>query len=171
MMYGGTRLAAGSSLELFHFGCCAVFISLTADGPRRTTLSSCLWSLRISPSLPGSRLTFFCRNASSALPLQLVNQWLDFTYSRSHDFRSGRKNTNPTLTVPCSGFVFSAYIFDDVLLLFFWCPCMSINNVGVQYNDGLLPVMIVLTQCYYYHHRRTRLNAIKRFVFAAYDPT
>ena len=39
------------------------------------TLSSCLWSLRIFPSLPGSRLTIFYRDASSAL-LQLVNQWL-----------------------------------------------------------------------------------------------
>ena len=29
--------------------------------------------------------------------LQLVNQWLNFTYSRSHAFRYERKNTNPTL--------------------------------------------------------------------------
>ena len=56
----------------------------------------CLWSQRIFPSLPGSRLTFFDRDASSAL-LQLVNQWLNFTYSRSHAFRYERKNTNPTL--------------------------------------------------------------------------
>ena len=39
---------------------------------------------------------FFYRDANSAL-LQLVNQWLDFTYSRSHAFRYERKNTNPTL--------------------------------------------------------------------------
>ena len=39
---------------------------------------------------------FFYRDASSAL-LQLVNQWLDFTYSRCHAFRYERKNTNPTL--------------------------------------------------------------------------
>ena len=38
----------------------------------------------------------FDRDASSAL-LQLVNQWLNFTYSCSHAFRYGRKNTNPTL--------------------------------------------------------------------------
>ena len=38
----------------------------------------------------------FDRDASSAL-LQLVNQWLNFTYSRSHAFRYERKNTNPTL--------------------------------------------------------------------------
>ena len=28
---------------------------------------------------------------------ELVNQWLNFTYSRSHAFRYERKNTNPTL--------------------------------------------------------------------------
>ena len=61
-----------------------------------SSLPSCLWSQRIFPSLPGSRLTMFYRDASSAL-LQLVNQWLNFAYSRSHAFRYGRKNTNPTL--------------------------------------------------------------------------
>ena len=61
-----------------------------------SSLPSCLWSLRIFPSPPGSRLTNFYRDASSAL-LQLVNQWLNFTYSRSHAFRYERKNTNPTL--------------------------------------------------------------------------
>ena len=34
-------------------------------------------------------------------------------------------------------------------------------NVSVQYNGGLLPDIILLTQCYY--HRGTRLNATKRF--------
>ena len=38
---------------------------------------------------------------------------------------------------------------------------MAINNVSVQYNGGLLPDIILLTQCYY--HRGTRLNAMKRF--------
>ena len=37
---------------------------------------------------------------------------------------------------------------------------MSIN-VSVQYNGGLLPDIILLTQCYY--HRGTRSNAMKRF--------
>ena len=59
-------------------------ISLKADGP---SLPSCLWSLRIFPSLPGSLLTIFYRDASSAI-LQLVNQWLNFTCSRSHAFRT-----------------------------------------------------------------------------------
>ena len=43
-----------------------------------SSLPSCRWSLRIFPSLPGSRLTIFYRDASSAL-LQLVNQWLNST--------------------------------------------------------------------------------------------
>ena len=34
-------------------------------------------------------------------------------------------------------------------------------NVSVQYNGGLLPDIILLTQCNY--HRETRLNAMKRF--------
>ena len=48
------------------------------------------------PISPGSRLIIFYRDASSAL-LQLVNQWLNFTDSRSHAFRYERKNTNSTL--------------------------------------------------------------------------
>ena len=43
---------------------------------------------------------------------------------------------------------------------FVWCPCMAIN-VSVQYNGGLLPDIILLTQSYY--HRGTRSNAMKRF--------
>ena len=51
--------------------------------------------LPISPRL--TPYNFVYRDASSAL-LQLVNQWLSFTYSRSHAFRCyERKNTNPTL--------------------------------------------------------------------------
>ena len=37
------------------------------------------------------------------------------------------------------------YIVSVLLLLFFWCPCMAIN-VSVQYNGGLLPDIILLTQ-------------------------
>ena len=87
--------------------------------------------------------------------------------------------------MPCSGFVFIAYVIRSILLLpcvmvyyvvsllfllFFWYPCMAIN-VNVLYNDGLLPDIILLTQqCYF--HRGTRLNVMKRFfVFAAFDPT
>ena len=45
--------------------------------------------------------------------------------------------------------------------MFFWCPCMVINVVSVQYNGGFLPDIILLTQGYY--HRGTRLNDMKRF--------
>ena len=72
-----------------------IYINLTYSR-WTSSLPSCLWSQRIFPSLPGSRLTTFYRDASSAL-LQLVNQWLNFTHSRSHAFRYERKNTNPTL--------------------------------------------------------------------------
>ena len=51
-------------------------------------------------------------------------------------------------------------VVSGLFLMFFWCPCMAIN-VNVQYNGGLLPDIILLTQCYF--HRGTRLNAMKRF--------
>ena len=35
------------------------------------------------------------------------------------------------------------------------------TNISVQYNVGLLPDIILPTQCHY--HRGTRLNAMKRF--------
>ena len=64
-----------------------------------SSLPSCLWSQRIFPSLPRSRLTIFYRDASSALLLQLVNQWLNFIYSRSHaSFRYEKKNTKILLS-------------------------------------------------------------------------
>ena len=50
---------------------------------------------------------------------------------------------------------------DTPPLKYFLCPCMAINNVSVQYNLGLLPDIILLTQCYY--HRGTRLNSMKMF--------
>ena len=37
-------------------------------------------------------------------------------------------------------------------------------NVNVQYNGGLLPDIILLTQCYL-HHRGTCLNAMKRILY------
>ena len=41
------------------------------------------------------------------------------------------------------------YVVSRVLLMFSWCPCMAIN-VSVQYNGGLLPGIILLTQGYYH---------------------
>ena len=58
----------------------------------------------------------------------------------------------------------ATYILHTTLflfLLFFWCPCMVINVISVQYNGGLLPDIILLTKCYY--HTETRLNAMKSF--------
>ena len=52
------------------------------------------------------------------------------------------------------------HYFCFVFTVFVWCPCMAIN-VSVQYNGGLLPDIILLTQCYY--HRETGLNAMERF--------
>ena len=63
----------------------------------------------------------------------------------------------------------TCYIISVLLLLFVSCPCTAIN-ISVQYNDGLLPDILLLTHCYY--HRGTRLNAMRRFFFfAAYDRT
>ena len=47
----------------------------------------------------------------------------------------------------------------DTLFCFYCFSDMAIN-VSVQYNGGLLDI-ILLTQCYF--HRRTRLNAVTRF--------
>ena len=69
---------------------------------------------------------------------------------------------NSILLPPC---VMVYYIVSGVLLMFFWCPCMAIN-VSVQYNGGLLPDIILLTQ--YYFHRGTRLNAMKRFCICSF---
>ena len=69
------------------------FISLIADGPNH--YHPACGHKGSSHLSPVHALQFFYRDASSAL-LQLVNQWLNFTYSRSHAFRYERKNTNPT---------------------------------------------------------------------------
>ena len=69
------------------------------------------------------------------------------------------------LPLPC---VMAYYIVYGVLLMLFSCPCMAIN-VSIQYNGGLLPDIILLTQRYF--HQVTRLNAMKKFLIAAYDPT
>ena len=89
----------GQRGRMWNFVHCFVCISLTANGsqltrllpiPPTVILLSCLWSRRIFPSPPGSRLTIFYRSASSAL-LQFVNHWLNFTFLRFHAFRYGKK--------------------------------------------------------------------------------
>ena len=54
------------------------------------------WWLLTAVNVTEESPAIFYRDASSAL-LQLANQWLNFTYSRSHVFRYERKNANPTL--------------------------------------------------------------------------
>ena len=50
------------------------------------------------------------------------------------------------------GTIIFNYILYD--FCFVWCPCMAINNISVQqYNGGLLPDIMMLTQ--YYYHRGT----------------
>ena len=81
---------AGKTLPHFFFFFFLFFFFNLTYSRWTSSLPSCLWSLRIFPSFPGSRLTIFYRDTSSAL-LQLVN------HSRCHAFRYERKNTNPTL--------------------------------------------------------------------------
>ena len=87
-------IVSGASGTHFFFSFFFFFISLIVDGPHHYH-PACghKGSSHLSP-VPA--LHFFYRDASSAL-LQLVNQWLNFTYSRSHAFRYERKNTIPTL--------------------------------------------------------------------------
>ena len=82
----------------------SVCISLTVDGSQLArslippvTLPSCLWPLRISPSFLGSRLTYFYHDVSSIL-LHRVNNWLNFTNSRSHASRHGSQSKTPDST-------------------------------------------------------------------------
>ena len=71
-------------------------ISLIADGPHH--YHPACGHKGSSYLSPVHALQFFYRDTSSAL-LQLVNQWLNFTNSRSHAFRYERKNTNPTKVI------------------------------------------------------------------------
>ena len=66
-------------------------ISFIADGPDH--YHPACGHTGSSHLSPVHALQFFYRDASSAL-LQLVNQWLNFTYSRSHAFRYERKKLN-----------------------------------------------------------------------------
>ena len=81
----------------------------------------------------------FYRDASSAL-LQLVSQWLNFTYSRSHAFRHERKNTISTLvrielTTSTLAGVCAGYLLDH---------SGDDNNISVQHK-GVAPVAQLVT--------------------------
>ena len=87
------------------------FFNLT-DNRWTSSLPSCLWSLRIFPSLPGSRLTTFYRGASSVL-LQLVNQWLIYLLAfprfplrkKEHKSYFGKNRTHDFHTSRCAGYL------------------------------------------------------------------
>ena len=91
LSFDGHATAVSTVFFLFFF---FSFISLIADGPHH--YHPACGHKGSSHLSPVHALQFFYRDASSAL-LQLVNQGLNFTYSRSHAFRYERKNTNPTL--------------------------------------------------------------------------
>ena len=61
---------------------------------------------------------------------------------------SNSNNARRTATHITTKYVITT-MFD---LLFVWCPCMTIN-VSVQYNDGLLPGITLLPQCYYHRFK------------------
>ena len=84
---------------------------LIADGPQRYH-PDC-GHLRIFPSLPGSRLTIFYHDVSSAL-LQLVDQWLDFylltfprfpLWKKEHKFWFDKNRTRDFRTCRCAGYL------------------------------------------------------------------
>ena len=103
------RLEAGACCLFFFF---FFFFNLTYSR-WTSSLPSSLWSQRIFPSLPGSRLIIFYRDASSAL-LQLVNQWLNFyllTFPRftlrkkEHKSYVGKNRTHDFRTSRCAGYL------------------------------------------------------------------
>ena len=59
-------------------------------------------------------------------------------------------------TTMCDGVLHCLWFVLNVFLV-----SLHGDNVNVQYNGGLLPDIILLTQCYL--HRGTCLNAMKRF--------
>ena len=85
-----------------------------------SSLPSCLWSQRIFPSLPGSRLTFFYRDASSAL-LQLANRWF-------YRVLIGLSNNNNSILA-----------HRVLYLCLAWCPCIAID-VSVCVCVCFLPI-------------------------------
>ena len=64
-------------------------------------------------------------------------------YSSGFVFITYRYVIRSILLLPC---VKVYYVVSVLFSMFFWCPCMAINNVNVQYNGGLLPYIILLTQ-------------------------
>ena len=97
-------------------------------------------------------------------PLRKKEHKSYFGKNRTHDFRTSRcagylldhsvRIERGTYKTPLFTWKSTKFLF-----CFVWYPCMAIN-VSVQFNDGLLPDIILLTQCYY--PRGTRSIALKR---------
>ena len=97
--------------------------------------------------------------AGTSNELDVQNGWEENT----HTLRGSKQNdttSGESVETPCSGFLFIAFVMyiattmcDGVL----HCLCMVIN-ISVQYNGGLLPDIILLTQGYY--QWGTRLNTM-----------
>ena len=114
-----------------------------------SSLPSCLWPQRMFPSLPGSRLTIFYRGASSAHFLPLVNQWLNFTYSRSHacryelplrnkehKFYFGNNRTHDFRTSRCAGYLLGYIIFHRVRLCVFFTLIFRVSTIPSNIING-----------------------------------
>ena len=76
----------------------------------------------------------------------------------------GGNETKPPILVWLDGTIIAistilVNMYYSGMLGYNWWLCMVIN-VSVQYNGGLLPDIILLTQCYL--HRGTRLNTMKK---------
>ena len=94
------------------------FFHLTCYSRRASTLPSCLRSLRISLSLPGSRLTNYYRDASSSALLQLVNQsMVEFRNHRGTPLNNVMKNYSLSSMFPPK--CFESFFRIGVFLLVF----------------------------------------------------
>ena len=133
-------LYCSSVLRLFFFFFFSL-ISLIAYGPHHYH-PACghKGSSHLSPVHASQ---FFYRDASSAL-LQLVNQWLNFTYSRSHAFRYERKQhksyfgknrTHDFRTSRCADYLLDHSLSGEY-------RCLVFAGLGVSYLDQNVPVFI-----------------------------
>ena len=86
---------------------------------------------------------FLSRCASSAL-LQLVNQWLNFTYSRSHAFRYkkkkhksyfGKNRTHDFRTSRCAGYLLPVDHSGDEYKIANICPDNGIGTRTAVFNS------------------------------------
>ena len=143
------RLASSSSLcqEVMNF-------YVPCNTPLCHRAPSSIFAARVHTALSTPNVS----RLSTVEPSVGPNAWKS-SLRQSIQFCSGRPlpGSSPPTSFPygvlhCLCFVFT---------VFFWCPCMAIN-ASVQFNDGgLLPDIILLTQCYF--HRGTRLYAMKSF--------